>query len=164
MNRFDKILEGVETILAVIAGLLLLFITISISLSIGLRIFDLQVPLWTVQFNEYALLWVTFLSGAWLLRKGRHVSLDILTTRLKARNLARLSSLHGVMGFLTTGFLGLVSGKVAWSQFQRGIMDVRAVDVPKYLLLSVVCIGFLLMALEFLSQLRLALTRLKQGA
>ncbi len=153
MDRLDKALKHLETALAVVAGLLLLFVTISICATIVLRTLDWQAPLWSVQFNEYSLLWITFLGGAWLLRKKRHVALDILTCRLSGRRLKFLEGFHALLGFLVCGFLTWTCGAVTWDHFQRGVMDVRAVDVPKHWILSVIFIGFLLLTLQFACEL-----------
>ena len=153
MDRLDKLLGIVHKTLAVLAGLLLLFVIVSISVSITLRTLNLHVPLWSVQFNEYSLLWITFLGGAWLLRKKRHVSLDILTRRLSENNLRVLNYLHAVLGILVCGSLTWISGAVVWDHFQRGVIDVRAVDVPKYLILAVVFLGFLILTLEFMCEM-----------
>ena len=153
MDRLDRLLNHVETVLAVLAGFLLLFITFSICASIALRTMNLPVPLWSVQFNEYALLWITFLGGAWLLRRKRHVALDILTRRLSESNLRLLSALHAVLGLLVCGSLTGICGAVVWDHFQRGVIDVRAVDVPKHWILAVVFLGFLFLTLEFVCQI-----------
>ncbi|MFZ0449562.1 MAG: TRAP transporter small permease [Desulfatiglandaceae bacterium] len=159
MDRVEKVLAFVEKGMALLAGFLLFFIALSMCLSIALRTLGLQVPLWSVQFNEYSLLWLTFLGGAWLLRKGGHVSLDILTRRLRGTGLKRLQVLHAVMGLVICGLLAWFSGAVTWDLFVRGVMDVRAVDVPQYLILSIVFLGFLLMAIEFLVRLIVAAKR-----
>lgn len=153
MDHLDRLLNRVETGLAVLAGGLLLFITFSICVSIALRALSLPVPLWSVQFNEYSLLWIAFLGGAWLLRKKRHVSLDIITRRLSDSKLRVLNSLHAVLGALVCGSLTWISGAVVWDHFQRGVIDVRAVDVPKYLILAVVFLGFLILTLEFMCEM-----------
>jgi len=163
VDRLDRLLNCVETALAVLAGVLLVFITISICTSIALRGLSLPVPLWSVQFNEYSLLWITFLGGAWLLRKKRHVSLDTLTRRLNAGSLRLLNSLHAILGLLVCGCLTWICGAVVWDHYQRGVIDVRAVDVPKYLILSVVFLGFLIMALEFLCQLLREIRQIREG-
>ena len=159
MDRLNRALECVEMGMAILAGLLIAFITISIGLSITLRAFNLQVPLWSVQFNEYSLLWITFLGAAWLLREGRHVALDIVTRRLKRRNLAIFHVFHSVFGLLVCGVLTFYSGAVTWDLFQRGVMDVRAVDVPKYLILLVVFLGLLMLTLEFMRNLIMSAQR-----
>ena len=153
MDLLDRVLKRLETVLVVVAGLLLLFITFSICTSIALRTLNMNVPLWSVQFNEYSLLWITFLGGAWLLRRGRHVSLDILSRRLKNRALGILNSIHAILGSLVCGALTWICGVVVWDHFQRGVIDVRAVDVPKHWILVIVFVGFLLLFLEFMCKM-----------
>jgi TRAP-type C4-dicarboxylate transport system permease small subunit len=156
------VLKRLETVLVVVAGLLLLFITFSICTSIALRTLNMNVPLWSVQFNEYSLLWITFLGSAWLLRKGRHVSLDILTRRLGTRSLAATNAAHAVMGVLVCGLLTWICGAVVWDHFQRGVIDVRAVDVPKHWILAIVFVGFLLLFLEFMCKAFQEIKRLRE--
>jgi len=155
MGRLDRILKYTEICMAVIAGLLLVFVTVSMCLSITLRALNLQVPLWSVQFNEYSLLWIAMFGGAWLLRKDKHVSLDTVTQRLKPGKLKVLRVIHASLGFIICGILAGYSGAVVWDNYKRGVMDVRAVDVPKYLILSTIFIGFLLMAFEFFNKILL---------
>jgi C4-dicarboxylate transporter, DctQ subunit len=162
MDRLDKALNHLETALAVLAGFLLLFIAFSICATIALRTLNLQVPLWSVQFNEYSLLWITFLGGAWLLRKKRHVSLDILTRRLSGRRLGMLNTFHAVLGLLVCGFLTWICGAVVWDHFQRGVIDVRAVDVPKHWILAVIFVGFLILTLQFMCEMLQAFKQLQE--
>ena len=150
MGRLDDLLGKLHAGLAILAGLLLIFITVSICVSIVLRALGLQSPLWSVQFNEYSLLWITFLGAPWLLRRGGHVALDIVTRRLSARGRRIMARVHAVVGFLVCGALAWISVTVTADHYLRQVMDVRAVDVPKHLILAVVAVGFILLALEFL--------------
>ncbi len=152
MRRMDRALKSIEVFMAVLAGLLLVFIAVSMCVSIALRAVNLPVPLWSVQFNEYSLLWIPMLGGAWLLRKEKHVFLDTITRCLGQGKLGKLHIVHNVLGFLICGILAGFSAAVTWDNFQRGVMDVRAIDIPKYILLSIIFLGFLMMTLEFLNR------------
>jgi C4-dicarboxylate transporter DctQ subunit len=163
MERFDKYLDIAEKVFAFFAGLLLLFVAFSTCTAIALRFMKIAVPLWSVQFNEYSLLWITFLGGAWLLRRGRHVSLDIVTRRVKPRALNILNIMLGFMGLGVCGLLTWITAAVAWDNFQRNVIDVRAVDVPKYTILSIVFAGFLLLFLEFFNDVYRNIRQLKAG-
>ena len=163
MKILDKYLDVAEKVFAFFAGLLLIFVALSTCVAIALRFMKIAVPLWTVQFNEYSLLWMTFLGSAWLLRRGRHVSLDIVSRRLKPRGAKILNILHGFMGVGVCGLLTWITGIVTWSHFQRNVMDVRAVDVPKHIILFVVFAGFLLLLLEFLNDVFRNIRQLKAG-
>jgi C4-dicarboxylate transporter DctQ subunit len=148
-----KMLDGILNVMGVLAGLILLFITFSISYSIFTRFFGLQPPVWTVQFNEYALLWMTFLGTSWALRKRKHVSLDLIQTRLKPPAQHWLERIHSVMGILLCSVLCWYSATATWSHFQRGIIDVKGVDMPKYIVIGVIPFGFFMLTLQFIRNL-----------
>ena len=40
---------------------------------------------WVLELTEYALLWVTFLGAAWLLRQGGHVQVDVIVDFMSRR-------------------------------------------------------------------------------
>jgi C4-dicarboxylate transporter DctQ subunit len=154
-----RILNEVIAGMAVLAGLLLLFITFSISYSIFTRALGFQSPVWTVQFNEYSLLWMTFLGTAWVLSRRKHVSMDVVTGRLKPRARRIAESVHSLMGIGLCGILCWFSSLMTLNLFQRGVTDVQAVDVPKYLVVIVIPVGFLFLTFQFLRNLVVALKR-----
>ena len=145
---FHKIISG----FAALAGLLLLFICFSICYSIFTRSTGLPSPVWILQYNEYALLWITFLGTAWALARGKHVSVDLLTGRMGQRTRKYFNLAHGMMGFAVCIVLLWYGTVTTWGHFQNGIIDVKAVDVPKYLILMVIPIGFLTLCFQFLRQ------------
>jgi len=148
----DKIMDKLLAFLAMMAGLLLLFITFSISYTIFTRAVNLPTPVWILQFDEYSLLWMTFLGTAWALARNKHVSVDLITGRLKERTRDFLALFHSVLGAAVCAVLLRYGTSVTWSQFQRGVTDVQAVDVPKYLILVVIPLGFLVLVLQFVRQ------------
>lgn len=144
-----KSIDYVVKLGAIAAGLLLVFIALSIGYTIFARAVGLASPLWTVQFNEYALLWMTFLGTAWVLGKNRHVAIDLLTRSLKPRTKAIFGVVHSTVGFGLCAVIFWFGLLTVWSMFQRGVTDVGTVDVPKYLVLIAIPFGFLLLALQF---------------
>jgi C4-dicarboxylate transporter, DctQ subunit len=148
-----KVLDGILNVMGVLAGIVLLFITFSISYSIFTRFFGFQTPVWTVQFNEYALLWMTFLGTAWALRRQKHVSLDLIQSRLTPSARRRLEWAHSLVGILLCGVLCWYSAKATWSHFIRGIIDIKGIDVPKFIVISVIPFGFFLLILQFVRNL-----------
>jgi C4-dicarboxylate transporter DctQ subunit len=144
----SRIFERVLTVMAALAGLLLLFITFSISYSIFTRFVGIGSPLWTIQFNEYSLLWMTFLGTAWVLSRQKHVSMDIITARLKPPARRILEKVHSLMGIGLCGALFWYSFRMTLNFFQRGVTDVQAVDMPKYLILIVIPFGFLALGIH----------------
>lgn len=156
LGRFlNTLLAG----MAVLAGLLLLFIAFSISYSIFTRTAGFQTPVWTVQFNEYALLWMTFLGSAWVLSRRKHVAVDVVMTGLGPRGKRIAEVAHSLLGVGVCGVLCWYSAVITLSLFQRGVMDVQAVDMPKALVLMVIPAGFFVLTVQFFRNLVISLRR-----
>lgn len=155
----SRILDGVLTGMAVLAGFLLLFITFSISYGIFTRAAGFQSPVWTIQFNEYSLLWMTFLGSAWVLSRRKHVAVDIITSRLGPSGRKIAGIVHSLLGIGVCGTLCWYSALITLNLFQRGVTDVQAVDIPKYLVLIIIPAGFLVLTAQFLRNLTSSLGR-----
>lgn len=145
-NFIDKILN----LMAFIAGFLLLFVTFSISYTIFSRTLGINSPVWIVQFNEYALLWITFLGTAWVLARNKHVSIDLLTSRFSEKGKNRFGLFHGILGTIVSLIFLWYGFWVTLEQYQRGVIDVQAIDVPKYLILMIIPIGFFFLVIQFI--------------
>jgi TRAP-type C4-dicarboxylate transport system permease small subunit len=150
MGRLGKGLDALVTGCAVLAAGLLGFVTFSISYSILARAVGWSTPIWTVQFNEYALLWTTFLGSAWVLRRGGHVNIDLIIRRLSPGGQHVASQFHRALGASVCGILAVFTGAMVWDHYQRGVVDVQAIDVPKAAVLFVIPFGFALLAAQFL--------------
>ena len=157
----DRFLDKILAVLAVLSGLLLLFITFAIFYTIFARFLDISGPVWAIQFTEYALLWMTLLGTAWVLKQQKHVSVDLLTSRLSAQTKLYFNLAHSVMGIVVSGVLCWYGTVVTWGQYQRGVMDIQVVDLPKYLILIIIPIGFLFLAGQFLRNFFAGLKRIK---
>ncbi|MCK9363079.1 MAG: TRAP transporter small permease [Syntrophales bacterium] len=160
----ERILRGILSGMALLAGLLLLFVTFSISYNIATRALGYQSPLWTVQFNEYSLLWITFLGSAWVLSRRKHVSMDVVIGHFKPRAKRIAETVHSIMGIVVCGVLCWYSAIMTFSLFQRGVIDVQAVDVPKYLVIVVIPIGFIALTIQFVRNLILSLRKTQSAA
>jgi C4-dicarboxylate transporter DctQ subunit len=159
-----RLLDRILTGMAVLAGLLLLFMTFSISYSIFTRALGFQSPVWTVQFNEYSLLWMTFLGSAWVLRRRKHVAVDVVTGRLEPKGRRIADVVHSLLGAGVCGILCWYSSLMTLNFFQRGVTDVQAVDMPKCLILLVIPAGFLVITAQFFRNLAASLRRSNVGA
>ena len=157
-----RLLDRILTGMAVLAGLLLLFMTFSISYSIFTRALSFQSPVWTVQFNEYSLLWMTFLGSAWVLRRQKHVAVDVITGRLGPNGRRIADVVHSLLGTGVCGVLCWYSFLMTLNLFQRGVTDVQAVDIPKYLVLMVIPAGFLVITAQFFRNLTVSLRSTKR--
>lgn len=144
-NVFDFIIES----LSYLAGIIVLVITFVVSVSAVMRYLGFRPPLWAFQFTEYALLWFTFLGAAWLLREEGHISIDTIVSRLKRKTRRKLNIIDNVLGFLVSSIVFWFGTLHTIDLFQRGIMEVKGVIVPKGPLFLIIPIGGLVLAVQF---------------
>jgi len=149
--------------MAVLAGLFLLFITFSISYGIFTRAAGFPSPVWTIQFNEYSLLWMTFLGTAWVLSRRKHVAVDVVTSHLGPGGKGIAEVVHSLLGMAVCGVLCWHTSLMTLNLFQRGVTDVQAVDMPKSLILIVIPAGFFLLTAQFCRNLANSMRKGKAG-
>jgi C4-dicarboxylate transporter, DctQ subunit len=143
---FDRILD----LLAALAGVILVFIVGAVCYSIGLRYLFTRTTIWILQTTEYALLWIVFLSTAWLLREGGHITTDILTIQLPSRVRRILEGVMFIVGGLTCALLVYLGVVHSWECIIHRVTDVRAVTVPKAAVFFIIPLGSLLLTIQFL--------------
>ena len=97
-NLFDRFIET----MAFIAGVLLLFIMVSVTYAVVTRYLNFKPPIWVLQFTEYGLLWMTFLGTAWLLREEGHIIVDTVVTRLGPKSSKVDKIITDILGFLVS--------------------------------------------------------------
>ena len=158
-----RMLNRVCSAMAVLGGLLLLFITFSIAYSIVTRKLNLPTPVWVVQFNEYALLWVPFLATAWILSRNQHVSVQFLVQYLGKRGRKALDVVHSLLGMIVCAVFCWYGIITTWDHYVRGVIDVASVDVPKAYALVIIPVGFFFLTLQFLSKFLAALRDRENG-
>jgi len=144
-KALDKILD----FLAVVTGVILVFTTLSIGYAILVRALRLPGPVWIIQFNEYAMLFATFLGAAWLLSKNKHVSISLLVSRFGPRGRRMISLFHSAIGTVLCAVLCWYGILTTLENFKRKVIHVQAVDVPMAYIIFVIPLGFFLLSLQF---------------
>lgn len=145
MILLDKTLEG----MTFLAGLLLVFIMMAVCGDVILRTFFELPQMWVTEVTECLLLYITFLTTAWLLRDDGHVRVDILLNRLKPRTVAFLGIVSSGIGILVSVVLVIFGAMITWDYYQRGVYTPSAMEFPVYVILIIIPIGSLALFLQF---------------
>ncbi len=134
---------------AFFAGILLLLVTFFVSYGVILRYLHIKPPIWILQFTEYALLWITFLGAAWLLRKGGHIRIDTIITRLGPKTRGIIEVIVALLGFVVCIIIVWFGTEKTLEFYERGIMDVKGVTVPITPLFLIIPLGGFMLLLQF---------------
>ena len=136
--------------LAQIAGAILFGIAFLVAYDVVLRALGMQPPQSTSGVSEYSLLFVAMLASPWLVRTRGHVVVtsffNLAPSAVKPwleraiyLSCAAVSLLLAVFGF-----------KTGYASFLGGEIDIRSIDMPRWILFSSVGMGFTLIGIEFL--------------
>ena len=142
--------DGLVNLLALIAAAMLVWLMVSVVVSVGMRNAGLQPFAWLFTSAEYALLYMTMFGAPWLVREKGHVHIELVTAFLPP-------VLRRTLSRLIAGACVLVCLVLAWKGFdlvatnlERNDFDVRAYFYPRWLLTIAFPVCFGLMAIEFM--------------
>ena len=134
---FDRLLGLFMTLACIILCLVML----SIGLEVVLRYFFDRPQVWVIELSEYALLYITFLGAAWVLKADGHVKVDLFTALLNSR----VRAICSLAGFIVCVMVSLVlvvyGARVTWGHFSEGIYNPTILEVPKSAILLVIPLG-----------------------
>ena len=149
MKEFWKFFDRLSDAMAALAGVLLVLISAAMCYTIFMRFIFRQTTIWIIPMSEYALLWIVFLGTTWLLRKGGHITTDIIYAHLNEKTKPYLNCIMFVIGGLTCAALVFFGVFHVYECILGGVTDVRAVTVPKTAVFIIIPIGSILLTLQF---------------
>ncbi len=144
-----RIYDGVLFGMAIIAGLLLVWLMLSVITSVLMRNAGLQPFAWLFTSAEYGLLYMTMLGAPWLVREKGHVHIELVTAALPI-------GLRRIVSRTVAGACVLVCLILAWqgadlvlTNIERGDYDTRAYYFPRWMLTIAFPLSFGMMVIEF---------------
>ncbi len=145
-TAFDRILDA----FGVLAGIVIVAIMLAVSIKVVFRYFLLARLMGVDELAESALLYITFLGAAWLLRREGHVSIDMLFIRLRKKNQSRLSIVTSLIAAIISMILVYFGTMTTIDAFQRGVVTPTILEVPRSAILAIIPVGSALLTIQFL--------------
>ncbi|GAB4247595.1 MAG: hypothetical protein Kow00122_04900 [Thermoleophilia bacterium] len=152
LARAGRLFDLVLDIMAWGAGICVAFVLIVVSLGAVTR-YAFHYPItWTTELTEYALLYLTFLLGPWVLLNDKHVKVDILTNLLSARHprahaaVLLAGDVIGIAVFSLITYYGII---VTADFFSRHVSSTTILSVPKGPLLMVIPLSAACLVIQF---------------
>lgn len=135
--------------MAGIAAAMLVWLMISVIVSVVMRNSGLQPFAWLFTSSEYAILYMTMLGAPWLVREKGHVHIELVTAALPAPVRRVVSRLVAAACVLVTVILAWKGAELCLGNIARNDLDVRSYYFPKWILTIAFPVSFTLMAIEF---------------
>jgi C4-dicarboxylate transporter, DctQ subunit len=136
--------------MAWLAGLLMAGMMVSICVDVIVRNMGFQSSAHLFTFTEYALLMVPCLGAPWLVREKGHVYVEIFLMSVGERFRRVMTFAVGLGCVLVCGLIAWYGFDVTWTNYVRSDVDVRSMDMPRWMVVIFIPIGFLMMGIEFL--------------
>jgi C4-dicarboxylate transporter, DctQ subunit len=153
MTRIIRVMEQVHDHIsdycAYLGAFLLLVLPFIMSYEVVMRYFFNDPTIWAVDFCEYILIYTAFLTAPWLMREKGHVNLSFVVDRLGDRGRTILELCQSLAGVVISLLLTLSGMEATRYAAVKGVLIVRPLVVPKYLILIVIPFGAFLLFLYF---------------
>ena len=135
--------------LTIVAGATLVWLMISVIVSVLMRNLGMQPFAWLFTSAEYGLLYMTMLGAPWLVREKGHVHIELVTSALPAGKRRLLSRCVAMACVLVCAILAWKGLDLFLTNIERADYDVRAYYFPRWILTISFPLSFGLMAIEF---------------
>jgi TRAP-type C4-dicarboxylate transport system permease small subunit len=143
INRLSE-LSGYMSAVLILASMLIVCYGVALRYVFGAS------TVWQLELSTYFLMFAAFVGGAYGMKHGDHVKIDLLVDRLpeKARLYVRL--LASVLGFLFIVVVALIAYVLWWETTESGRTSGTAWNVPLTYPYLIVPLGMTLIALQYL--------------
>ncbi len=150
LSKFlSQTLDRITVAFAFIAGAMLLFQVVSVSVDVLLRyFFNAPIPA-VISLNEWSLLYIAFFGAAWLQRQGGHVRMDIVADMFGRRGRTAFTLFGLALGIVCCAVLVWFGTDVSWQKFVTKEYDYfKLREVPIYFIYAVIPVGSLFLLLQ----------------
>lgn len=151
-RKITAIYDQIVNYLGYFSGVLLALITLSVTVDVIIRKLLNKPILGVVELCEHALVFITFLGASWVLRQEGHVRLDLVLGLLNPKFRAILNTVTSLIGAMLCMFIFYRGGLTVWDLWQRDIDTTKFLELPMAPLYTVICIGALMLSLQFLKK------------
>lgn len=148
LKLFENIFDRILSLLMALACLILALVTLSVCLEVVLRYFFNRPQIWVIEFSEYALLYITFLGAAWVLKSDGHVAVDLAVSLMRPKGRAICSLASFMICFLVSAVLVVYGTRVTWSYYVKGLYNPTVLEIPTSAILIVIPIGGLTLLIQ----------------
>ena len=157
---FDRILD----LTALLSGALIIFLIISVCCDVGLRFFFNKPTTWVTEFGSYIMLWAPFLVAAYVLRAGRHVTMDMVLVALSPRSQFTINLMTTSLAVIVSAVITFFGFRVVAELYQSGERTETFLMIIKWPIMGIIPLSTFFLLIESLRRLcRLLVTRSADG-
>lgn len=149
MSPFIRLYDRLVNALAILSGLMLVWLMVAVVGTVLIRNLGVQPPAWLFTSTEYSMFYLTLLGAPWLVREKGHVYVEVVISHLPQALLNVLSRSVSLICALIAFVLAWKGLELVISNIRESDYDVRTYFVPMWIFTIAYPISFALMGIEF---------------
>jgi len=142
---FDRIIDA----LAVLGAVVIAGVTLLVSADVTMRYLFNNPIEYVLEFTEYSLVYVTFVSATWVLKIDKHVKMEGVLNQLNPKARSMLNFITSILGVIICAILFWYGLQGTWEYFQRGLRFPGGPRIPQTPILAPIVIAYLLLLFQF---------------
>ena len=150
IDRFHRLFDCIVDGGAAISGIILGLVTVLVCIDIVMRYFFNKPIQGALESSEYGLLFLTLLAATWLVRKDKHVRMELLIHELKPVTQAYVNGITSILCVLISGFITYYGVLVVIDRFRTGHRLTTTLEPLSYPLMSIIPLCFFLLIIQFI--------------
>lgn len=153
MVRIERAFDAAMMALAYLAAAIIALITLAIPVDATLRFVLARSIYGLNDLAENGLMTAVFLSAPWVLSRGGHVAVDLLTSSLPAAVSSHLLRLTCIVGLVFSIVFAWASVSALMVSHERGMVVRKVLNFPEWWTFVPIVVCFVLCSFEFARQL-----------
>ena len=150
----NRIFDAVVDCGAFAAGLILAFVVLLVSADIFMRYFINKPIQGSLESAEYGLLFLTLLSASWLVRRNKHVRMELLIGKLKPSTQAYVNSVTSILCAFICGLVTCYGILVVIDRYKTGHRLNTTLEPISYPLTFIIPLCFFFLFIQFIIESR----------
>lgn len=145
-NILDRLLDLCLIIVNVLMSLLIVIVILDVVMT---YLFDAPLE-WALEISEYMLAFIAFIGAGWLMREEGHLRFDMVLDLLPKKARAILEVFVSVVCLVVAIVIVWSSFAITMDLLAKGTLTVSVLQVPRWILVSCIPIGFSIFALQLI--------------
>jgi C4-dicarboxylate transporter DctQ subunit len=150
LKRLGRVFDQINIIMVIISALFILGLTFIVGADITLRYLFYKPLGWVKEVSEYILVVLGFLVAAWILKDDGHVKMDLVLTKVSPRVQTMMNIITSFISVIVVLIITWFSLRVTVQFYQTKLLTPSVLEPPKWILLTPIFVGSLLLAIQFI--------------
>jgi TRAP-type C4-dicarboxylate transport system permease small subunit len=150
LDKLQKLFDAVLICAAFLSGVIFGLVTLFLCIDISMRYFFNRPITGVLEISEYSLLFFTLLGAPWLLKRDKHVKMDLVISKLKPIKRASVNVVTSLLDAIVCAIITYYGILAVIERYKTGYRLPTTLEPLSYPLMSIIPLCFFLLFIQFL--------------